>query len=63
VTGGWRKLFNEVLRNLYCSQNIRVNKSVKIREGGYIAAMGKRGVLKKLGMKSPKEKTTSEVQK
>jgi hypothetical protein len=27
VTGGWRKLRNEELRNLYCSPNIRMMKS------------------------------------
>jgi hypothetical protein len=27
VTGGWRKLHNEELHNLYCSPNIRTMKS------------------------------------
>jgi hypothetical protein len=38
VTGGWRKLHNEELRNLYClSSMIRIMKSRKIRWAGHVA--------------------------
>jgi hypothetical protein len=45
VTGDWRKLHNEELRNLYSSPNIiRLIKSRRIRWAGYVARMGeKRG--------------------
>jgi hypothetical protein len=43
VTGGWRKLHNEELRDLYSSPSIiRVIKSRKIRWAGHVARMGKR---------------------
>jgi len=38
VTGEWRKLHNEELNGLYCSQNIvRVIKSRRMRWAGHIA--------------------------
>jgi hypothetical protein len=40
VTGGWRKLHNEELHNLYCSLNItRIIKSMMIRWVGHLARM------------------------
>jgi hypothetical protein len=40
VTGGWRKLHNEELHNLYSSQNIiRVVKSRRMKWAGHIARM------------------------
>jgi hypothetical protein len=40
VTGGWRKLHNEKLHNLYPSQNIiRMIKSRRIRWAGHVARM------------------------
>jgi hypothetical protein len=42
VTGGWRKLHNEELRNLYSSRHIHgVMKSGRMRWAGNVAAMGK----------------------
>jgi hypothetical protein len=41
VAGGWRRLHNEELHNLYASPVIiRVSKSWRIRWVGYIARMG-----------------------
>jgi hypothetical protein len=43
VKGGWRKLHNEELRDLYSSPNIvRVLKSRRIRWAGHVAWMGRR---------------------
>jgi len=43
VTGGWKKLHNEELNDLYSSPNIvRVIKSRKMRWAGHVAHMGER---------------------
>jgi hypothetical protein len=43
VTGGWRKLHNDELHNLYSSSSIiRMIKSRRIRLAGNVARMGKR---------------------
>jgi hypothetical protein len=40
VTGGWRKLHNEVLHNLYCSPSIiKIIKSRRMRWAGHVARM------------------------
>jgi hypothetical protein len=40
VAGGWRRLHNEELHNLYASINIiRVIKSRKVRQAGHLARM------------------------
>jgi hypothetical protein len=45
VIGGWRKLHNEELRNLYCSPSIiRIIKSKRMRWAGHVACMGRRGM-------------------
>jgi hypothetical protein len=50
VTGGWRKLHNEELHNLYSSPNIiRMIKSRRMIWAGYVARMGeKRNAYRKL---------------
>jgi hypothetical protein len=43
VTGGWRKLHNEELHNLYSSPSIiRIIKSRRMRWVGHVARMGKK---------------------
>jgi hypothetical protein len=45
VIGGWRKLYNEELHNLYPSRSIiRMSKSRRMRWAWHVARMGKRGV-------------------
>jgi hypothetical protein len=45
VTGGWRKLRNEELHNLYFSPNIiRMMKSRRMRWAGHVARMGRTGM-------------------
>jgi hypothetical protein len=46
VTGEWRKLHNEELRDLYSSPSIiRIIKSRRMKWAGHVARMGKRGTL------------------
>jgi hypothetical protein len=41
VTGGWRKLHNEKLHDLYSSPSIvKVNKARRMRWAGHVARMG-----------------------
>jgi hypothetical protein len=43
VTGGWRKLHNEELHDLYSSSNIiRIIKSRRMRWAGHVARMGEK---------------------
>jgi hypothetical protein len=44
VTGDWRKLHNEELRDLYSSPSIiRIIKSRRMSWAGHVARMGRRG--------------------
>jgi hypothetical protein len=44
VMGGWRKLHNEELHNLYSSPTIiRIIKSRRMRWAGHVARMERRG--------------------
>ena len=43
VTGEWRKLNNEELYDLYSSaNNVRINKSRRLRTAGHVPRMGER---------------------
>jgi hypothetical protein len=43
VTGEWRKLYNEELRDLYSSPSIiRIFKSCRMRWAGHVARMGEK---------------------
>jgi hypothetical protein len=43
VTGGWRKLHNEELHNLYSSPSIiRMTKSIRMKWAGYVARIGEK---------------------
>jgi hypothetical protein len=43
MIGGWRKLHNEELHNLYCSPSIiKISKSRMMRWAGHVARMGRR---------------------
>jgi hypothetical protein len=43
VTGGWRKLHNKELHNLYCSPSIiRIIKSRRMKWAGHVARMGEK---------------------
>jgi hypothetical protein len=43
VIGGWRKLHNEELHNLYCSPSIiRIIKSRRVRWAGHVTRMGEK---------------------
>jgi hypothetical protein len=45
VTGGWRKLHNEELYNLYASPSIiRIIKSRRMRWAGQVALIGESGM-------------------
>jgi hypothetical protein len=57
VTGEWRKLHNEELRDLYSSPSIiRIIKSRRMRWAGHVARMGKKRNMYRLLMGMPEGK-------
>jgi hypothetical protein len=57
VTGEWRKLHNEELRDLYSLPSlIRIIKSRRMRWAGHVALMGRRGTLIDYWWESQKER-------
>jgi hypothetical protein len=58
VTGGWRKLHNEELHNLFSSPIIRTTKSRRMRWAGHVAQMGSRVIHIGYCRESQKKKTT-----
>jgi hypothetical protein len=49
VTGEWRKLHNEELRDFYSSSVIGIIKSRRIRWAGHVARIGGRGSVEVIG--------------
>jgi hypothetical protein len=59
VTGGWRKLHNEELRDLYCSPStIKMIKSRRMRWVGHVARMGEKRNMYRLLVVKPERKGT-----
>jgi hypothetical protein len=57
VTGGWRKLHNEELHNLYSSPSIiRMIKSRRMRWEGHVARMGENRNAYRILVGKPEEK-------
>jgi hypothetical protein len=57
VTGGWTKLHNEELHNLYSSPSIiRIIKSRRMKWAGHVARMGERRNLYRLLVGKPEGK-------
>jgi hypothetical protein len=57
ILGGWRKLDNENLHDLYCSPNItRVIKSVSIKWAGHAARSREKKNEYRISVSEPKEK-------
>jgi hypothetical protein len=57
VTGGWKKLHNEELRDLYSSPSIiRIMKSRRMRSAGHVARMGEKRNVYKLLVGKPEGK-------
>jgi hypothetical protein len=57
VTGGWRKLHNEELHNLYSSPSIiRIIKSRRMRWAGHVARMGEKRNVNRLLVRKPEGK-------
>jgi hypothetical protein len=57
VTGGWRKMHNEELHNLYSSPSIiRIIKSRRMRWAGHVARMGVRWNVYRLLVGKPEGK-------
>jgi hypothetical protein len=57
VTGGWRKLHNEELHNLYSSPSIiRMIKSRRMRWAGHVALMGEKMNAYRILMENPEGK-------
>jgi hypothetical protein len=57
VTGGWRKLHNEELHNLYSSPSInRIIKSRRVRWAAHVAQMGEKTNVYRLLVGKPEGK-------
>jgi hypothetical protein len=57
VTGGWRKLHNEELHNLYSSPSIiRIIKSRRMGWAGHVARMGEKRNVNRLLVRKPEGK-------
>jgi hypothetical protein len=62
VTGGFRKLHNEELHNLYSSPSeIRMTMSRRMRWAGHVTQIGRRGMHIGFWWESQKEETTGKT--
>jgi hypothetical protein len=62
VTGGWRKLHNEELHNLYSSPSIiRIIKLRRMRWAGHVARIRKTIVFSLLVKKTGRKETTTKI--
>jgi hypothetical protein len=62
VTGGWRKLHNEELHNLYSSPSIiRIIKSRRVRWEGHVTRMGRREMHINIGGKARRKEATRKL--
>jgi hypothetical protein len=60
VTGGWRKLHNDELHNLYSSPSIiRMTKSKSMRWAGHVTRMGEKW--NDIGVKARRKETISKI--
>jgi hypothetical protein len=60
VIGGWRKLHNEELHNLYSSPSIiTITKSRRMRWAGHVACMGKKRNAFRILVGKPEGKETT----
>jgi hypothetical protein len=56
MTGGWRKLHNEELHNLYSLPSVRIIKSRRMRYVGHVTRMGEKRNLCRLLVGKPEGK-------
>jgi hypothetical protein len=56
VRGGWRRLHNEELHDVYFSPDIRVIYSRRMRLAGYVARMGDRRGAYSVFLETPKKR-------
>jgi hypothetical protein len=56
VAGGWTRLHNEELRNMYSSLNIKRIKSRRMRWAGYVVRMGETRNIHKLVVRISEDK-------
>jgi hypothetical protein len=62
VTGGWRKLQNEEIHNLYSSPSIiRIFKSRRMRRAGHVTRMGRRRIRIDIGGQARRKETTGKI--
>jgi hypothetical protein len=63
MIGGWRKVRNQELHNLYSSENkIRMIESRKMKLTGNVARMGRRGMHTGFWWKARRKETTRKTQ-